>query len=206
MLKLFDKYQKVSPLILIYQACLAAAILWTCTGLVLSVLNLLSLIPSESLKESWMTAFLPSTQLTVGSIIFPVALQTQYAPQLLLYLSLSNLPILILLLYSCFQLKKVFKSFEVKNEIFTKVNSIAFKNIGIAVSCTVVIQFAIDFGYGAFLSLFINTYERTSSELTGIRLNAPMIFTGLLVAAIFFGLSSMFSKGVELKEDNDSII
>ncbi len=128
MLKLFDKYMKVSPLIFIFQSCIAIAILRTFTGIVLSILNILSLIPSEILKKNWMNIFLPNIHLTIGSIIFPVSLQTQYIPQIFLYLSISNLPILVLLFYTCFQLKKVFKSFEVKNEAFTKMNSISFKN------------------------------------------------------------------------------
>lgn len=101
--------------------------------------------------------------MTLGSIIFPVALQSQYTAQILLYLSLSTLPILILLYYSCLQLKKIFKNFEVENETFTKVNATSFKNIGIAVVFAIIIQFTIDFGYGAFLSLIINTYERSYS-------------------------------------------
>ncbi|MBK5261526.1 MAG: hypothetical protein JJE17_02995 [Peptostreptococcaceae bacterium] len=206
MLKVFDQYQKVRPILIIYQACLGIVILWTCIGLIIPILNMLSLIPSQFLKEGWMTLFLPDIHMTLGSIIFPVVLQSQYTAQILLYFSLSSLPILILLYYSSFQLKTIFENFEVENEAFTKVNSISFKNIGIAIVFTVIIQFAIDFGYGAFLSLIINTYERSSSEWTGIFINAPMIFSGILAASIFFGLASMFSKGVELKEDNDSII
>jgi len=206
MLKVFDEYQRVRPVLIIYQACLGIVILWTSIGLIIPILNMLSLIPSQLLKEGWMVFFLPDINLMIGSIIFPVALQSEYTAQILLYSSLSNIPILILLYYSCIQLKKIFKSFEVENEAFTKVNSISFKKIGIAVVFTVIAQFAIDFGYGAFLSLIINTYERNSSELTGISINAPMIFTGILVASIFFGIAGMFSKGVELKEDNDSII
>lgn len=205
-MKVFDKYKKVSPLLFIYQAGLAVAMLWTVAGITISILNMLSLIPAEILTLDWVNLFMPSIRLSIGSIIFPVDIQTHYTPQILLYISLSNLPILVLLFYSCFQLKKVFKNFEVENAPFAKVNAISFKNIGIAVVFTVVIQFAIDFGYGAFLSLIINTYERTSSELTGIMINIPMIFTGVLVASIFFGLAVMFSKGVELKEDNDSIV
>src|SRR5665647_348993 len=125
---------------------------------------MLSLIPSQSLKEGWMTFFLPDIHMMLGSIIFPVALQSQYIAQILLYLSLSTLPILILLYYSCLQLKKIFKNFEVENETFTKVNASSFKNIGIAVVFAVIIQFAIDFGYGTFLSLIINTYERSYSR------------------------------------------
>jgi len=206
MLKVFNQYQKVRPILIIYQACLGVVILWTCIGLIIPILNMLSLIPSQFLKEGWMVLFLPDINMTLGSIIFPVALQSRYTAQIFLYLSLSTLPILILLYYSCLQLNRIFKNFEVENEAFTKVNSTSFKNIGIAVVFTVIIQFAIDFGYGAFLSLIINTYERSTSELTGIFFNAPMIFSGILAALIFFGLASMFSKGAELKEDNDSII
>jgi len=206
MLKVFDQYQKVRPILIIYQACLGVVLLWTCIGLIIPILGMLSIIPLESLKEGWMVLFLPDIHMTLGSIIFPVALQSQYTAQILLYLSLSALPILILLYYSCLQLKKIFKNFEVENEAFTKVNSTAFKNIGIAVVFAVIVQFAIDFGYGSFLSLIINTYERSSSEWTGIFINAPMIFSGVLAASIFFGLANMFSKGVELKEDNDSIV
>lgn len=206
MLKVFDQYQKVRPILIIYQACLGVVILWTCIGLVIPILNMLAIIPLASLKEGWMVLFLPNIQMTLGSIILPEVLQSQYTAQILMYLSLSALPILMLLYYSCLQLKKIFENFEVKNEAFTKMNATSFKNIGIAVVFAVVIQFAIDFGYGSFLSLIINTYERSSSDMTGIFLNVPMIFSGMLVASIFFGLANMFSKGVALKEDNDSII
>ncbi|HEY5561376.1 MAG TPA: DUF2975 domain-containing protein [Clostridiaceae bacterium] len=206
MFKLFDKYQKVGPLFLIFQLCLAISIIFTFTGVVFSILNILSLLPSGILKETWINIFLPSFQCTMGSIVFPVSIQSQYIPQILLYVGISNLPILLLLYYSCIQLKKVFRSFEVDNEPFTKANSILFKKIGIAITITIVVQFAFDFGYGAFLSLLINTYERSSSELTAVIINVPMMFTELLVASIFLGLASMFSRGVELKEDNDSIV
>jgi|LGOV01.1.fsa_nt_gb hypothetical protein len=206
MLKIFNKYQTASPLILIYQLSLAIAILWTFISVVLSIFNIFSLISFEILKNIWISVFMPSTDLMIGSIIFPVSLQTQYTPQLQLYLSVSKLPILILLFYSCFQLKKVFKSFEVKNEAFTKANSNSFRNIGIAIIYAIVFQFAIDFGCGAFLSLIINTAGESCSELTGVVINIPMIFTGVLVASICFGIANMFAKGVELKEDNDSIV
>jgi hypothetical protein len=206
MLKLSEKNQKVSTLILIFQTGIAIAILCTLIGIVFSILNILSLIPSEFLQKNWVGVFLPDIHLTIGSLIFPVSLQTQYIHQIFLYLGVSVLPILILLFYACFQLKKVFKSFETKNEAFTRANSISFKKIGIATVITVVIQFIIDFGYGSFLSLIINTAEKNSSELIGVAVNTHMIFIGMLVASIFFGLANMFSQGVELKEDNESII
>jgi len=206
MLKMFDQYQKVSPLILAAQLCLAIGILWTLTGIVFAILNLAALIPSGILNESWIGIFLPNIQLRIGSMLFPVFFQTQYTPQILLYIGISNLPILVLLYYSCVQLKKIFRSHEKENQPFTLTNTVSFKNIGMAVALATIIQFAIDFGYGSFLSLIINTYERRSLELVGVHINVPMVFTGILVSSIFFGLANMFSRGLELKEDSDSIV
>ncbi|MEI7885261.1 MAG: DUF2975 domain-containing protein [Clostridia bacterium] len=206
MFKLFDHYERVSPLLFIFQIFILLGICWTFAGIIFSLLSIYSLLPAILLEQSWIQVFLPNIQLSVGGLVFPTVLQSKYIPQLLLYAGISQLPFLFLLYYACVKFKLLFKSFERVQEPFTIANALALKQIGIAIVLTALCQFAIDFGYGGFLSLIINTAESNAAGLINVMLNLPMLFVSILLAAIFFGLAKMFTQALALKEDNDSIV
>ncbi|HWP96029.1 MAG TPA: DUF2975 domain-containing protein [Syntrophomonadaceae bacterium] len=205
-MKMFNKYEKVSPLLTVFQAGIIIAVLWTFTGILLSILSLMSVLPTEILNKQWVNMFLPSTNLAIGSLVFPISYHSEFLPHVLLYAGVAKLPLLALLYYATIQFKKIFYLYDATNEAFTRTNSTAFKNMAIAILFITLVQFAVSFGYGAFLSLIINTYEKSSTYWIGVRVDIPMIFMGILVAAIFFGLANIFSHGLELKEENDAIV
>lgn len=203
MMNLFNKYEKVSPLLLVFQIGIFIKIICNFVGIVLTILSGLSVISVSSLTKSWMSLFLPNYNFNIVNIIFPSSFKTGYLLHIFLYANISDMIFLIFLYYSTINLKKIFQNFEVKKETFSRINAILFKKIAIATVIMLIIKFAVDFGYGMFISLLINSFEKGN---VGITFGIQKIFVGMLIAAIFFGLSFMFSQGADLKEENDSII
>lgn len=115
---------------------------------------------------------------------------------------------MFMLIYVFQQLKVIFKPFEDKNQPFTMNSTIAFKKIGYSI----IVWYIVKMGYNflAGVNIMINhNQDITDNSLIGIAglsLNIGEIFLVSIIASIFIGLSQIFKRGLEIKNENDSII
>jgi len=149
-----------------------------------------------------------SPMFRINALRFEMNWTPLYLKDLYIYYLLGNIPLMILLIYIFQQLKTVFKPFEDMNEPFTIKSMIAFKRIGFSI----VIWYVIKMGYDLIvpMNIMINhNKEITDTSLIGdasLFLNITEIFLIAIIASIFIGLSQIFKRGLEIKDDNDSII
>jgi len=149
---------------------------------------------------------------TFGILAFPVESLIEPTHQLLVYLytSIYSFPIYIGAIYVVWQLRKIFVNLNRYNELFTGQNELRFKKIGYAVSI-IFISYLI---LRTFIGNMLITYFRDTIRFVsynGYEVEFSTIdFNALLFSFIIFGALSgfliLFRKGVELKEDNDSIV
>ena len=188
-MNLFKNYQQVSKLF---------TVLLVLTGISIVIASIFTLLSPWLSPEAFTT--------NIGAFNFPI--QT-IANDLLLfsvYTSILNTLMMIAIFYTLFQLRKIFISFEQQNQVFTSENTSRFQKIGIFAFGSGLAYLIIKYGMGLFL--YIYAFDRLMDENGSIVLqfNLVEILIIFIIPAIFLGLAEMFRRGIELKQDNDSIV
>jgi len=149
---------------------------------------------------------------TFGVLAFPVESLIEPTHQSLvnLYTSIYFFPIYIGAIYVVWQLRKIFMNLNRYNELFTSKNELRFKKISYAVSIVFISYLVLRTFIGNMLITYFSdiirfvSYDGYEVEFSTIDFNA-VLFSFIIFGALS-GFLTLFRKGVELKDDNDSIV
>ena len=179
----------------IWYIILGISILITICVPTLMVLSQSSSLPLERLVFQF-TA--PGLKINLDSNIF----QGSLTP-FLVSMAINILTICFLLLYSVYQFLKIFESFIENNTSFIMENIYRMKRISYSFFLYSIIIFAT----GVILKLlFIQNSSIASFNGIQININASIPSWSIVCGIFLLGFAEIFSYGVKLQQDNNSII
>jgi len=188
-MKLFKNYQNVTKMFTVILVITAIALGSYFTVL---LINLFQKVPQSYLMN-------------VGAMQFKTDIVANYYLLFNVYTGLLGFILGLICLYTLFQLRKVFMTFERQNEIFIEANVQHFKKIATFTFFWGLFYFMIKYLFPLFLLMHLEeVFERVGGFT--IIFDFAEMFIFLIFIAVFLGFSEMFKRGVELKEDNEAII
>lgn len=143
-----------------------------------------------------------------GWLAIDIAATSTHFNQIALYSSGDLLMLLVLIFYVITKFKKIVKAFEDKKQIFLEENIKSLQHIGHGVLFYMLVSFTYNFLCSGFLHMLLNSeFEKTGLQANAYIIVDPYFFLYCFVSAgAAYALSSIFKKGLELREDSESFV